>query len=164
MKTFVNDYLRCFADVMDGTKSEKFAVPSGGTKDGISIGELKVEVAVEHGVNTDSTLESGHFDALFNQLCMRGWTENGNIDDKDYLKEMYQSGKLFLTTPSDDGYYYQGKYAVNSYIREVADEEAIAQAEAKYNTEKQKINSKEEIIDMKIKNLDTEISSLTNSF
>ncbi|MBQ8168155.1 hypothetical protein IJZ97_01905 [bacterium] len=160
----IDYYMRCFADAMDGEKSSRYAVSTNGTKDGVSLDDYTFEVAVEHGINTDGTLDSGFYDALFNQICMRGWVENANVDDKEYLREMYQSGKLFLTTCADDGYYYQGNYATNSYIREVADEEAIALAEAKYNTEKQKINSKEEIIDMKMKNLDTEISSLTTEY
>lgn len=49
-------------------------------------------------------------------------------------------------------------------IKEVTDEEGIAQAEARYNREKQKINYKENILDMKMKNLDTEISSLTTEY
>ena len=47
---------------------------------------------------------------------------------------------------------------------EVADEEAIAKAEAKYNTEKTRIENKEQTIDLKMKNLDTEISSLTTEY
>ena len=47
---------------------------------------------------------------------------------------------------------------------EVTDTEAIARAEAKYNTEKTKIENKEDTIDLKMKNLDTEISSLTTEY
>jgi len=109
-------------------------------------------------------LNSGFYDAMFNQICLKGWIENPNVDDKDYLQEMFQNGLYFISTCSDDGNYYQGNYSTNTFIKEVADEEAIARAEAKYNTEKQKINSKEEVIDMKMKNLDTEISSLTTEY
>ena len=77
---------------------------------------------------------------------------------------MLKTGKYFLSTCTDDGYYYQGNYATNTYIKEVTDEDAIAKAEAKYNTEKQKLNQKEEILDLKMKNLDTEISSLTTEY
>ncbi len=116
------------------------------------------------GINTDQALISGFYDAIFNQLCTRGWVENNNITDNDYMQEMLKTGKLFLATCADDGYYYQGNYATNTYIKEVTDEEAIAKAEAEYNTEKQKLTHKEEIIDLKMKNLDTEISSLTTEY
>ena len=82
----------------------------------------------------------------------------------DYLQEMYKNGMMYLTTATDDGYYWQGNYSANSFIKEVTDEDAIARAEAKYNAEKQKINHKEEIIDLKMKNLDTEISSLSTEY
>ncbi len=116
------------------------------------------------GLNTEGSLYSGHYDALFNQIVSRGWTENNNVNDKEYLKEMYQNGLMFLTTCGDDSYYYQGDYSIHSYVKEVTDEEAIARAEAKYNTEKQKLNNKEQIIDLKMRNLDTEISALTTEY
>lgn len=126
--------------------------------------KYKFTVVESIDVNSNQGLYSGFYDTLFNSICTRGWVENNNIMDIEYMQEMLQTGKFFLATCADDGYYYQGNYATNTFIKEVSDEEAIAQAEAKYNTEKQKINSKEEIIDLKMKNLDTEISSLTTEY
>ena len=119
---------------------------------------------VGSSVSSDDTALATFYDSLFNQLCMNGWTENDNIEDNEYLQEMLKSGMLFISKPSDDGYYYQGNYATDSYIKEVSDDTKIAQAEAKYNTEKAKLNSKEETLDLKMKNLDTEISSLTTEY
>ena len=104
------------------------------------------------------------YDTIFNQICASGWTENNEITDTAYLQKMLQSGMLFISKSKDDGYYYQGNYATDSYIKEITDESAIAEAEAKYNTEKAKLNSKEETLDLKMKNLDTEISSLTTEY
>ena len=126
--------------------------------------KCQFDTVVSTGMNTEGSLYSGHYDALFNQIALRGWTENNNVNDRDYLREMYQNGLMFLTTCGDDGHYYQGDYSTHSYVKEVTDEEAIAQAEAKYNTEKQKLNHKEQIIDLKMKNLDTEISALTTEY
>ena len=122
------------------------------------------DIVTDTTVNTGEALVSSFYDALFNQLCQRGWVENDKVRDNDYLQEMYKNGMMFLTTCTDDGFYWQGNYAANSMIKEVTDEDAIARAEAKYNTEKQKINHKEEIIDLKMKNLDTEISSLSTEY
>ena len=77
---------------------------------------------------------------------------------------MLKSGMLFISKVNDDGYYYQGNYATDTYIKEVSDDTKIAQAEAKYTTEKAKLNAKEETLDLKMKNLDTEISSLTTEY
>ena len=112
----------------------------------------------------NSQLYANFYDTLFNQICVNGWTENAQIDDEEYMAEMLKSGMVYISTMSDDGYYYQGSYSTHKNILEVADEEAISKAEAKYNTEKAKIENKEQTIDLKMKNLDTEISSLTTEY
>ena len=115
-------------------------------------------------ITTEDAYQAQFWDTLFNQICQNGWTEDSNVDDKEYLQEVLQSGKLFLSRVKDDGYYYQVNYSTDSYIKEVADETLIAQAEAKYNTEKSRLNSKEETLDLKMKNIETEISSLTTEY
>lgn len=112
----------------------------------------------------DEFLYAGFYDSLFNQICINGWTENNNIDDNSYMQELMKNGMAFISSISNDGFYYQSNYATDPYISEVADDEAIARAEAKYNTEKAKIQSKEDTIDLKMKNLDTEISTLTTEY
>lgn len=104
------------------------------------------------------------YDTLFNQLCLNGWTENAEIIDQEYLQEMLKSGMMFISTIDDDGYYYQENYTTNTFIKEVSDDSAIAEAEAKYTNTKARLNSKEEELDLKMKNLDTEISSLTTEY
>lgn len=112
----------------------------------------------------DSDVMASFYDTMFNMICLNGWTENAQIDDSDYLSEMLKSGMAYISSISDDGYYYQGNYSTDQYILEVTDDEAISRAEAKYNTEKTKIENKEDTIDLKMKNLDTEISSLTTEY
>ena len=109
----------------------------------------------------DEALDVYFYDALFNMICTSGWTENDQINDAEYMQEMLKSGMVYISSIRDDGFYYQGNYATDSYIREVTDDEAVARAQAKYNTEKAKIQNKEDTIDLKMKNLDTEISALT---
>ena len=127
--------------------------------------DFKFTIVTDTEVDTgDTQLYSNFYDTLFNQICLNGWTENAQIDDKEYMSEMLKSGMVYVSSISDDGYYYQGNYTTDKNILEVADEEAIAKAEAKYNTEKTKIENKEQTIDLKMKNLDTEISSLTTEY
>lgn len=122
-------------------------------------------VAGESTITTETDNQYINFyDTLLNQICTAGWTENEQVNDPEYLQQMFQNGMMFVTRLRDDGYYYQGNYATDSYIKEVSDETAIAQAEAKYNTQKAKLNSKEQTLDLKMKNLDTEISSLTTEY
>lgn len=112
----------------------------------------------------DSYLMSSFYDTLFNRICINGWTENDNIDDKEYMQELLKTGLAFISSMSDDGFYYQGNYATDRTILEVTDTDAIAQAQAKYNREKAHIEYKEDRIDLKMKNLDTEMSSLTTEY
>lgn len=158
-------YLTYFAQYMEGISNSSFNVEKTVDQSTL-IDDLPFTFEVVTGIDVsgDNLLIAGFYDTLFNQICTKGWTENENVDDPAYLQEMLQNGSMYISTMSDDGFYYQGNYATNTYIKEVTDEEAIAQAEAKYNREKEKLNYKENILDMKMKNLDTEISALTTEY
>ncbi|MCM1010621.1 MAG: hypothetical protein NC390_07080, partial [Fusobacterium sp.] len=129
-----------------------------------SIGDYKFTFTTQK-VSDNEALISNFYDTLFNQICVNGWTENNEVaTDSSYLKEMLQTGKMYLTSLSDDYYFYQNNYATNTFVKEVSDDAAIAQAESKYTTEKARINAKEQDLDLKMKNLDTEISSLETEY
>jgi hypothetical protein len=104
------------------------------------------------------------YDTILNQLCTKGWTEDVKVVDNKHLEETLTNGKVFVSRLKDDGYYYQGNYATDIYIKVVTDDSYIAKAEARYNSEKNKLNQKEQMLDMKMKNLDTEISALTTDY
>ena len=126
--------------------------------------DFAFNVVVGSDTSGDNMLIASFYDALFNQIATQGWVENNNVKDNEYLATMMKNGSMYISSMSEDKYYYQASYATNTYIKEVADEQFIAQAEAKYNREKDKINSKENILDMKMKNLDTEITALTTEY
>ncbi|MCM1339385.1 MAG: hypothetical protein NC191_06915 [Muribaculaceae bacterium] len=109
-------------------------------------------------------LYAAFYDALFNMICTKGWVQNDQIEDVEYMSEMMKNGMAFISSLSDDGFYYQSTYSNEKNVIEVSDDEAIAQAEAKYNSEKAKIENKEQTLDLKMKNLDTEISALTQEY
>ena len=163
-------YLTYFMDMMKGvSKEDQYGRQLYDVKDQLNTSKLVDEntvFTIKTGteVSSDDCGQATFYDALFNQICANGWTENNQINDTSYLQKMLQSGMLYVSKPKDDGYYYQGNYATDPYIKEISDETAIAEAEAKYQTEKAKLNSKEETLDLKMKNLDTEISSLTTEY
>lgn len=166
-------YLTLFAKAMSGVSqkdsdgSPKYQVQAGNLSENkLVTNDMLFEYTIKTGseVASDDLGQATFYDALFNQICSNGWTENNQIEDNEYLKEMLQSGMLYISKPKDDGYYYQENYATDSYIKEISDDTAIAEAEAKYQTEKSKLNSKEETLDLKMKNLDTEISSLSTEY
>ncbi len=149
-----------------GDKAEKdqIACPVSGSHLAMNNKTFQYTWKIGTEVSSDDLGQSTFYDALFNQICANGWTENDRINDNEYLQQMLQNGMMFISRMKDDNYYYQGNYATDTYIKEIADETLIAYAESKYNTEKAKLNAKEETIDLKMKNLDTEISSLTTEY
>lgn len=158
-----------FAQYMDGLATTDYKVTneklsSNFVTDNGNALDFCFDVVEELDTSGDTLMIANFYDTLFNQIAVNGWTENENVQDNEYLQTMLKNGSMYLSTLSDDDYYYQGNYATNTYIKEVTDEEGIAIAEAKYNREKEKITYKENIIDMKMKNLDTEISSLNTEY
>jgi len=153
-----------FAQYMEGLATSDYQVKT--EKNNCHFVDDDFAFNIVSGVDTsgDNLLIANFYDTLFNQITTKGWVENDQVADNEYLQTMLKNGSMYISTIADDSYYYQTNYATNAYIKEITDEEGIAQAEAKYNREKQKINHKENILDMKMKNLDTEISALTTEY
>lgn len=162
-------FLTSFVEYQKGLDQANYSYTEGKKSDSIlydpNNDDFVFTIPTEGTSSTDDEcVEASFYDTLFNRICLDGWVENDQIEDTSYMQEMMKTGKLFISSISDDGYYYQGNYSTDQYISEVTDDEAVAKAEAKYNTEKTKIQNKENTIDMKMKNLDTEISSLTTEY
>ena len=170
LSSMMKAYLTYFYDFINGVSAtdeygnDKYFVTENLKTSKLVGNNENFTIKVGTAVSSDDLAQSTFYDALFNQICSKGWSENRNIDDNDYLQNMLQSGMAFISKVKDDGYYYQGNYATDNYIKEISDESAVAQAEAKYTTEKAKLNAKEETLDLKMKNLDTEISSLSTEY
>ena len=157
-------YLTYFAQYMEGISQSSYDVQKTKGDSNLIDDQFTFTLVTDVDVSGDNLLIAAFYDTLFNQICTNGWTENDKVNDEEYLQEMLKNGAMYISTLSDDGFYYQGSYSTNTYIKEVTDEEAIAQAEQKYNREKNKINYKENILDLKMKNLDTEISALSTEY
>ncbi len=157
-------YLTYFAQYMEGIGDSSYEVNKTKTSSNLIDDMFTFTMVTDVDTSGDNLLIAAFYDTLFNQICTKGWTENDKVSDQEYLQESMKNGNMYISTLADDGYYYQGNYATHRYIKEITDEEAIAQAEAKYNREKEKLSYKENILDMKMKNLDTEISSLTTEY
>jgi hypothetical protein len=112
----------------------------------------------------ETTRTASGFDAIFNYICIYGWSENNEIDDGDYLQRVLENGMLYVTRQKPDGFYYQGEYANDRYIQVINNDDAIAKAKSSYNTEELKLNQKEQTLDLKMKNLDTEVSALNTEY
>jgi hypothetical protein len=166
LNNLANAFLTYFAAYMEGLSNEVYGAKAGNTLgQQLVTNDTSYRYTIYAGtLDTEAAKQALYYDTLFNQICAGGWLENDEITDSTYLQNLLQNGMAFVTKPKDDGYYYQGNFATDSYIKEITDDNAIAKAEAKYNTEKTKLNSKEQILDLKMKNLDTEISALTTEY
>ena len=113
-------------------------------------------------------MEADFYNMLYNQLCVNGActdeTTRDMITDPEYLNHALKNGQLFVSSLNTDGYFYQGHYTASAHIAEVTDDDAIAQAEAEYNVKKSKLNYKEQTLELKMKNIDTELSALTTEY
>ena len=116
---------------------------------------------------TDTTmLNADFYNMLYNQIATNGAISDSNMrqlytQDQVSLQQAIKNGNLFISTLHNDGYYYQGAYTNSGHVAEIIDEDAIARAELEYNVQKAKLNHKEETLELQMKNLDMEISSLT---
>ncbi len=108
--------------------------------------------------------EAEFYSIMFNNILENGWYNNLYIDDKEYLDNALKNGQLFITSINQDGYFYQDRYNANGYIMEDTDDDAIARAEREFSVAKLKIEAKEEQLDLDMKELDLEISSLTTEY
>ncbi len=115
-------------------------------------------------VDDNTQLLLNYYSQMFNQICMNGWTENSLVTEPENLKHMLKNGTLFTTTLADDGNFYQGAYTSNNFIAEVADEDAIARAEAEFKTQQLKLSAKEEELNIDMQMVDAELSALTTEY
>ena len=114
--------------------------------------------------SSDEYYVAEFYSAMFNNICQNGWVENDQIDDEEYLSNTLKNATYFISSLSSDFYYYQDRYLDNGYVVEVTDDDAITQAELEYTQKKSRLNYKEEELEVDMKKLDLEISSLTTEY
>ena len=168
LSNLLEGYLTYFAEYMDGIanagKDYDIDLPNYKDKSSLIGDDFVFRVVTGESISADDAKMALFYDTLFNQLCTKGWTENDEVNDKEYLQEMFKNGMMYISTCDDDGYYYQGNYSTNTYVKEISDESWTSAAEAKYQNEKSRLTAKEDELDLKMKNLDTEISALTTEY
>lgn len=100
---------------------------------------------------------------LYNQIAAKGWVKNSAIDKNDgkYMQNLLLNGNAFLYQYKNGNWSVVSSSDSDSPLRNVADETASKQAEAKYESEKDKLDYKEKQLDVETNNLDTERSAIT---
>ena len=122
---------------------------------------------INNGDSVDEDMWSAEFySIIFNTLGQNGAYVNDQIKDEDYLQNAIKNGQLFVVSKGSDNYFYQSRYAQISgdHIVEVSDTNAIAQAEREYTLAKSRINVKEEKVQLEMKRVDAELSSLNTEY
>ncbi len=107
------------------------------------------------------------YSIIFNNICASGWYENQRLNDNAYLNNAIKNGQLFITSLNEqDNNYYQTRYAQvhGGHIIEETDEDAVAQAEREYTYVKNRINYKEQRIEIETKSVDAELLSLNTEY
>lgn len=180
LTNLIKTYLTNFAIACDGFTETQFNIKGSASSSTFVTDDLnyyfmfkdtKADIDPD---NTNKDLSSteisigGFYNMLYNQLCTYGAVSDTMMQqtatDPQYLSEAIKNGRLFVSSLSNDGYYYQGAYALNEYITEIDDEAAKARAETEYEIEKSKLSYREQTLDLKMKNIDTELSALTTEY
>lgn len=165
ISNLAESFLTFYAQAKNGY-DDKYYIRQDGKKSSYVTDDQGYYYKIKNGdaSTTKQMFESEFYSIMFNNLLQNGWYNNIYIDDKEYLDNALKNGQLFISSVNDDGYYYQDKYNANGYVMENTNEDAITQAEREFTVAKLKINAKEERLDLDMKQLDLEISSLTTEY
>ena len=170
LTNLLKSYITNFAIATDGLQETLFSVNDSVKDSTYATDDLNYTFLLEEkaAVTETDLLTTDFYNQLYNQICMNGATTDSikrdMVSDPEYLMQALKNGQLFISSLNTDGYFYQGAYILNGYVQEVTDEEAIAQAELEYELTKNKLNYKEETLELKMKNIDTELSALTTEY
>lgn len=106
--------------------------------------------------------QAGYYTNLYNRMC-QGYTtvsnEQNTINSSAWIQAQMQTGNLRLEKCAD-GKWATTSFGANTDIKSSYDDNAQAIAEAKYNSEMDKIQVKDKKFDLELNNIDTEHSAV----
>lgn len=115
------------------------------------------------------------YDELFSTIAEKGWTFNEKVSEPEYLNQMLQNNLYMITTVERNGEYnddsdvfeWDNEYSTDiasncNNIFAVSDNEGIYEAMAEYEYQKNLIHRKESQVDLKMKDLETELQSINS--
>lgn len=122
--------------------------------------------------NEESLIE--FYDNLFSTIAEKGWTYNNQIQEDDYLDQMLQNNLYRITTvdrelkydPDNREHNWKNSYETDiasnmANVYTVNDSDARNEALVEYEHKKNLINKKESRLDVRLQNLQTELSAIT---
>ena len=169
LTNMVKTYLTNFARALDGLLTPYYADKEVKKSEYVTSDTNYNFITKNDGAITDQIdLNADFYNMMYNVISTTGACTDEQlrnmVKDDDQLQEAVKNGRLFVSYLNTDGYFYQGAYSLTGKIAEVTDEDAIARAEREYEVTKSRLNTKEETLELKMKNLDMEISALTTEF
>ncbi len=169
LSNLVESYLTYYAQAMGGFGKSGYGVDKEVEKSVFVTDDPGFNFLINNVYNEDldtkTMLYTDFYNALYNTLCQNGWTTSTyDLNDKDYLNNALKNGHLFISSLNDEGYYYQGGYTRNGHVVEVTDKDAVARAESEFNQIKARLNYKDEVLEVEMKNIDMEIATLSTEY
>ena len=127
-------------------------------------------------MTADQETMLNYYDLLFQTIADNGWTHNYQVEDSEYLNQMLQNNDYYLTTieknkcydssqktdERNTQFYYDTTIASNfENLFMVNDSDARNDALVDYEYKKGIISSKEERVDVRMKNLESENAAIS---
>ncbi len=131
-----------------------------------------------NALSAQDNTELKFYDTLFYSIAEKGWVYDAQIEDNDYLNNMFQNNQFYITQVTENGNYDPDEknlsYKQNKYNYDTAaatnfdkmylvnDEDSRQEALTIYEDKKARIKIKEQRIDTRMKDLETEQSAINN--
>lgn len=127
-------------------------------------------------MTADQEAQLNYYDLLFQAIADNGWTTDSQIEDSEYLSQMFQNNSYYVTTITENKSYDSSmplsdrnyQYDYDTHIASnfdkmylVNDSDVRNEALVDYEYKKGIINAKESRIDTRMKNLETEQSAIS---
>lgn len=114
--------------------------------------------------STDSVTDQNKadfFTNLYYAIRNNGWSKDENVTNPTYLSNQIINGNFSLKKLNSNGTWSESSLSdPSSPVRNVRDNEGVDAAKAKYELEKDRINDKDSLLDIQMKQLETERSAL----
>lgn len=133
---------------------------------------LQAAMAVYNSVyDSDARAKVDFYDELFSSIADNGWNFYEKVSDPEYLNNMFQNSFFNIMTvdrectKTNHGYTYKNNYTTDpaltcKNIVQVNDADRNNQAFIEYEHKKDRLNEKENRLDIRMKNLETEQSAV----
>lgn len=126
-----------------------------------------VSTSDANGNNISDAKEANYYLNLYDAINQYGWESNDNLNSTAYIQNQVINGNITIKKQNDDS--TSNNYgdwesvtdsSTDSPYSTETDDSADAEAEAIYNSKKNQIDYKEQGINLKVTNLDTERSAV----